>query len=117
MRPTSVCFALIAILVFSFGAFANDKEKEASKNVRNTPAERTVRCLVPDANTAIAIAVAVWLPIYGEKQINSQRPFHAELKNNQWTVTGSLPHDAIGGVATAIISKIDGRIIEVYHGQ
>lgn len=45
---------------------------------------------VPDAKTAIAIAQAVLIPVYGEKQIASEQPLHASLKNNVWTVEGTL---------------------------
>nr|WP_229426294.1 NTF2 fold immunity protein [Pseudoduganella violacea] len=71
--------------------------------------------MVPDAATAISIAVAVWNPIYGEKQIASEKPYNAILKGGLWTVTGSVPGGWVGGVATAVISKQDGRIIKVYH--
>ena len=47
--------------------------------------------LVPDSKTAIAIAVAVWTPIYSEKQIASQKPYRATLTGGKWTVTGSPP--------------------------
>lgn len=71
---------------------------------------------VPDAKTAIRIAVAVWSPIYGEKQIQSEKPFHASLKHGVWTVTGSLPGPpTVGGTALADISKQDGRVLLVFH--
>ena len=71
---------------------------------------------VPDAKTAIKIAVAVWEPIYGEKKITGEKPFRARLLTNAvWKVEGSLPPDTMGGVATAFIAKDDGRIIHVYH--
>ena len=50
---------------------------------------------VPDAKTAIKIAVAVGV----------------------WTVEGSLPADRLGGVALAEIAKDDGRVLRVSHGQ
>jgi hypothetical protein len=83
------------------------------------PDERTYmppQGYVPDAATAIKIAVAVWEPIYGRKQIRSERPFHASLRNGVWTVRGSLPRGAVGGVAEADISKRDGRVLRVIHG-
>src|SRR4051794_21303627 len=46
---------------------------------------------VPNAATAIRIAEAIWIPIYDEEQIQSERPFEANLSNGVWTVTGSLP--------------------------
>jgi hypothetical protein len=72
---------------------------------------------VPDEETAIAIAVAVWNPIYGKKQIESEKPYHASLKNGVWTVTGSLPEGSDGGTAIAEISKDNGRILRVIHEQ
>ncbi len=70
---------------------------------------------VPDAKTAIKIAVAVWEPIYGEKQIATEKPYHAYLTNNVWTVAGSLPESVSGGVAVAQIAKDDGKILRVIH--
>jgi len=72
---------------------------------------------VPDADTAIKIAVAVWEPIYGAKQIAGEAPYHATLRGSIWYVCGSLPEGMLGGVATAQIARKNGRIIKVIHGQ
>ena len=73
---------------------------------------------VPDSGTAVRIAVAVWIPIYGASQIRSEQPYVATLKDGVWTVTGTLPRQYNrGGVAMARISKSDGRILFVLHGQ
>jgi hypothetical protein len=74
---------------------------------------------VPNSQTAIKIAVAVWEPIYGEKMIAGEKPYHALLdSNNVWHVYGSLPDDyALGGTAEAEIAKDDGRILSVIHGK
>lgn len=72
---------------------------------------------VPDAETAIKIAVAVWEPIYGAKEIAGEKPYHASLKDGVWTVEGSLPKNYVGGVASAKIAKSDGRILAVIHGK
>ncbi len=77
---------------------------------------------VPDADTAIKIAVAVWSPIYGAEHIAGEKPYHATLKDGVWTVEGSLPtakpgEFIVGGVALARISQKDGCILEVIHGQ
>ena len=71
---------------------------------------------VPDAKTAIRIAVAVLTPIYGEKQVQFEKPYRATLKNGIWTVNGSLPNSfTVGGTAFIQISKKDGRILFVMH--
>ena len=77
---------------------------------------------VPDSATAVRIAVAVWIPIYGERQIMSEQPFVAKLKGGVWTVEGSLPPAPPGtamlrGSAVVKIAKRDGRIIFVTHYQ
>jgi hypothetical protein len=73
---------------------------------------------VSDEPTAIKIAVAVWIPIYGKKQIEGEKPYHAALSNGVWFVEGSLPgKDVVGGVAEAEISKDDGRILRISHGR
>jgi hypothetical protein len=73
--------------------------------------------LVPTADVAIRIAVAVWEPIYGKQNIERQKPFRATLANGVWHVQGSLPQGWLGGVALAEISRKDGRVLRVSHGK
>lgn len=81
---------------------------------------------VPDSATAVRIAVAVWTPIYGEKDVRSAQPYIAILEGGVWTVQGTLgpcetsgSRDCVvtGGVALARIAREDGRILLVTHGQ
>jgi hypothetical protein len=72
---------------------------------------------VPSNDTAIKIAEAILIPIYGEAQINSERPFKAEIDGDVWIVTGTLPQGVVGGVATVRISRRDGKILSVTHGK
>jgi hypothetical protein len=74
----------------------------------------------PDAKTAIKIAVAVWEPIFGERQVANEKPYRARLlANSVGKVSGSLPRgtnaDSVGGVMTAEIAKDDGRILKEDH--
>ncbi len=73
---------------------------------------------IPNEATAIKIAEAVWLPIYGDS-IYGKQPFVAEYnkKENCWIVVGTLPPNTLGGVPEIKISKSDGKIIYVYHGK
>ena len=72
---------------------------------------------VPDEKTAIRIAEAVLTAIYGEKQIKSEEPFSAKLRNGVWTVEGTIAEGVEGGVAIIKISKANGTIISVTHGM
>jgi hypothetical protein len=72
---------------------------------------------VPNAETAIKIAVAVWEPIFGADRIAREKPYRARLVSGTWIVEGSLPPGQKGGVALAEIAKGDGRILKVSHGK
>lgn|SRR6266568_4539693 len=72
---------------------------------------------VPDEATAIRVAEKVLIPIYGKKQIESERPFTAKLVGNVWEVWGYLPPTMDGGVAEVRIDKRNGRILKISHGK
>jgi hypothetical protein len=79
-----------------------------------------LRGFVPDSATAVRIAVAVWIPLYGESEIKAQQPFVATLKDSVWTVTAT-PHATTylllagrlieGGTPLAKIAQSDARIL------
>jgi hypothetical protein len=81
---------------------------------------------VPDSATAVRIAEAVLIPIYGEKQIESEKPFTARLEGGAWIVGGTLrcpdgkggsATQCDGGVAVVKILKTDGRVLYMTHGK
>ena len=100
----------LVVLILAFSASASAQlPQPAGTGAPSTDA-------VPDASTAIRIAEAVWLPIYGDR-IYEKRPFVATLRGEVWLVSGTLPKDALGGVPQVRIAKRDGRVLEVGHGQ
>ena len=69
---------------------------------------------VPNAETAIKIAEAVWLPIYGD-EIYKYKPFKADLiQDTIWKVYGTVYTDK-GGSPIAEIQKSDCKILSIYH--
>lgn len=73
---------------------------------------------IPDEKTAIRVGMDVLDAIYGERQIESERPFSAKLERGTWTVTGTFQKaQHFGGVAVIKISKANGCIISVSHGM
>ena len=98
-------------LAFGFVALACTAQ-EASRHSHKPSAG-----YVPDAATAIRIAVAIWEPIYGRKEISHQAPYKARLIGTVWIVEGTLPPNMLGGVALAEIAKDDGRVHRVSHGK
>ena len=108
---------IIPVLVCALQLFADS----ATAGQPSPPSHRPTNGYVPDAKTAIRIAAAVWSPIYGERMIQGERPFHASLNRGISTVTGSLSQKpgriVLGGVVMARIAKADGRILQVIHGK
>ncbi len=99
---------VIYILLFIFFTSFIPKNKMTTLNERD---------YVPNAETAIRVAEAIWLPIYGNS-IEGNKPFVASLKEkNIWIVSGNLPKNAKGGVPYIEIQKSDCKILEVSHGK
>lgn len=107
MNKRTFISSCILICLIGF-AFADDIPKHSAKPEKG---------FVPDAKTATKIAVAIWEPIYGEKQIAKQKPYRAVLTNEIWIVEGTFHGTAKGGVAIAEIAKADGKILRVSHGK
>lgn len=98
-------------LILIVGLFFSCKE---NKNTMSNFQKDTI--MVPNEETAIKIAEAVWLPIYG-KIIENNKPFKAVLKdNNTWVVEGTL-HTSRGGVPYIEIARNNGKILKVTHGK
>jgi hypothetical protein len=97
----------VASVMFALVANATEPPFEAS--------HRPEAGMVPDAATAIRIAEAVWLPVFGAADKN--RPSMAELKDGIWYVRGTLPKGARGGVPYARIDKKTGAVLGIAHTQ
>jgi NTF2 fold immunity protein len=95
---------LIIILLMSIGPFIHASTLKQQN-------------YVPDEETAIKIAEAIWLPIYG-KGIYENKPFVARLKNSDvWIVEGTLNKGFFGGTPYIEIQKSDCKILKVTHGK
>jgi hypothetical protein len=80
------------------------------------------RGFVPNAETAIAVARAILIPIFGAEMVKREEPLVAVERADRWFVTGTLcptlpPNSCRDGVPEVEIAKIDGRILRVSHSQ
>lgn len=101
-------FALAFFCIANASVLAADEGKHRFKPAAG---------VVPDGATAIKIAVAVWEPIYGARNIARQKPYRATLIDGVWTVEGTLAKQRFGGVALVEISKANGRVLRITHGR
>lgn len=109
----------VAAVVCSMLLISTSLAEQPSKTDQAQPKHSFIpkEGFVPDKETAVRIAEAVWIPIYGERKINAEKPFKARLQNDVWIVEGSISKGIKGGVAIAEIAKTDGRIVRVSHGK
>lgn len=110
--PTMKTFPLI-LCTGLFTALSSFGSEEGNPPHPATPKDG----FVPNEQTAIQIAIAVWTPIYGKEQIEKQKPYKAWLKDGIWHVAGHLPENMAGGVAIAEIQKSDAKVVRVSHGK
>ncbi len=112
MKKKILIFSVILILVIIV-LIMLDKFRGA----RNLEFNKPEKGIALDEKTAIKIAEAISLPIFGEN-IKDYKPFHAELRNDSiWHVYG-LPKKScfmiqLGGAPEFEILKNDGRILSV----
>jgi hypothetical protein len=124
----AVQLACCLLLVSAFG------QKELSPP--RTPADVTQRLreerslqkkpkdgYVPDASTAVRIAEAVLIPVYGADQIGSEKPFNATLDSDVWTISGTLhckttaTSVCVGGTAVGQLSKSTAEVLLLVHEE
>jgi len=82
--------------------------------------------LIPNEVTALKVAEPELIHAYGASVIASERPLTAGLSGGIWIVSGTLhctdgkgrtTTHCMGGVATAHLSKSDGRVVEIFRTQ
>lgn len=99
------CILIVIFFLMSAGVLRQNK----NENYR--------RDYVPNEETAIKVAEAIWLPIYGD-DIYNDTPFKATLKDSSiWIVEGTLNNYEYGGVPYIEIQKKDCKVLKVTHGK
>ena len=102
---------IIAVSLFVIGiGMVHSQEPQETKELTLKPKGG----YVPNAETAVRIGEAVLIPVYGEKQINQERPFKATPEGDVWRVTGTLncaAPECAGGTAVVRISKTAAEIL------
>lgn len=75
--------------------------------------------VIPDETTAVAVATAIFQPVYGKDYVDKFLPYHAQLEHDHvWVIYGTLrPAGADGGTPQLRINKQDGRVLEIWHSM
>ena len=78
---------------------------------------------VDTAAQARALAQKVWLQIYEDKTIFSDRPYQVfyDMSDHVWLVTGTLPLEGwigiTGGTPCLLVKAETGEILAIWHGK
>jgi hypothetical protein len=73
---------------------------------------------VPDKKTALRVAEAILVAVYGEEQISKEQPLRTALvEKDIWLIWGTLPRKYLGGTAVIKICKRTGKVLFLSHGQ
>ena len=75
--------------------------------------------VIPDAETAKSIALAVAIPIWGKAAVTSELPLQAALMGDTWTVIGDphLHRGQTGGELIIQLDKRNGAVLSLLHTQ
>jgi hypothetical protein len=112
--------ALLLMCVMSAAQSPNGQEEFASvrHQIKTSHSFIPKNGFVPDKDTAMAIAYAVAVPVYGKKDMDEESPFRTELKAGVWTVLGTLHCESCdGGTLIMQIDKTSGKILFMSHSK
>jgi len=118
---------LIPLLTFSFVLVAQSTSEHdafiyARREITGLRTVVPKNGYIPDEGTAVAMAYAVAVPIYGKSQMEREKPFRAELEGGVWTVLGTLQGSGpgsgvVGGTLIMQIDQQSGRIRFLGHDE
>lgn len=121
MRLSSFLFALLlATLTLASAAQAPSDHEEFVFVRQQIKASRPFipkNGYVPDKETAMAIAYAVAVPVYGKEIIDAEKPLRAELEGGKWTVLGTLHGPGVGGTVIVQVDQHSGAILYLNHSM
>ncbi|MBL0211958.1 MAG: hypothetical protein IPQ13_13770 [Holophagaceae bacterium] len=104
-------------LIFFLSVIAQIGCQEPYLGVYEAKIEHKEVDVVPDERTAIEVALVILKRIYGDQQMESQKPFKATLDRGVWVIEGFFPNDgkSLGGAAYIGIRKSDGKVVFWNH--
>ncbi len=111
--------AWLALGMMAMPQSSNDRQEFAyvRHEIQSSQSFAPKNGFVPDADTAIAIAYAVAVPVYGNKAVDAEKPFRTELKDGSWIVLGTLHHATSGGTLIVQIDQATGKILYLNHSM
>jgi hypothetical protein len=106
MKTGIILITFCSILV-SF-AFA-----QGNQNAKTSPF-----AVIQDSVTAIKVAEAILLPMYGEKNFKQYLPLRAYLKEERiWVVESSNKYEFLGSTPNIELQRSDCKVLKIAKGK
>ncbi len=93
--------------------------KQELESALNDTSEKKilVDTIIKSQVTAIKYAETVLFDIYGQKNIEKQKPYEVFNIKGYWIIGGTLPKGMLGGTFLIIINSQNGQVIKLTHGK
>lgn len=118
MKKKTIALCLIIVILLAGNAFQfwNSHSKYLFTDEYND--YLSFHDAVPDEETALKIAEAILISVYGE-DVLSKKPFNVTYNSFRkvWIVVGTLPEGDEGAVPEIVIRKSDGMILKIWYGE
>jgi hypothetical protein len=115
LRSAFVCMLLFQVGVTQLGE--DPLVTFTRREIATTKTYHPAAGYAPDSGTAVAIAIAILKPVYGDAEIDSAKPWHAGLKDGIWTVVGTFHGHGNGGSPVIQLDKSTGAVRFLGHTQ
>ncbi|SHM49242.1 YbbC/YhhH family protein [Flavobacterium chilense] len=118
-----VLIVLVLILIFNCCSHAkpggDNAEFELKDALKGDPSQDNVvdnkKLLIKNNETAIKIAEPILFGIYGEDQIEDQKPYEIHLIDNYYVINGTLMWGEQGGTFLIIIDGRNAKVLKITH--
>lgn len=120
-------FLSIVLLIFSTNIYSQSNSSKSGKNYAESKLKLALskesqhnvvdnkKVLIKDHSTAIKIVEPILISIYGQENIESQKPYENYLIENYWVIMGTLKKDMVGGTFLIIIDARNAKILKITH--
>lgn len=87
------------------------------RTATGTPERWVAEGFLAEAGTAARLGELLLARVYGQSQIDRQKPLLVNEAEGVWIVTGQLPRGRAGGVGRIELARADARVLRMTHGR
>ena len=124
----SIVFLYVSLFNFSFGQEVSERimlgKENAEYQLREVIANNKLHNIINSENIIIKnqdilikIIEPILFDIYGNKNIEKQKPYEINDFENHYVVNGTLEKNKKGGTFLIIIDKRNCQILKITHGK